>query len=178
MDPITTPVETKRPGGGKNLVIAVVVILLLIGGYFGYKSFKGPKPTPTPPPIVEQATPTPTEEATPSATPKATTTPKALPTHGVVSNVHDLDIQILNGSGTAGAAGGVKDFLAGKGYKNLETGNADNFDYQNVTVRIKDSASKFLNEINNDLKEKYTIASQSGTLSADALFDVSIIVGK
>ncbi len=176
MDP-TSPIETKSTRG-RNLIIAIVIILLLVGGYFGYKSFKGSSSSPTPTPTIKQATPTPTEALTATPSSALTATPKATPTHGVVSSAHDLDIQILNGSGAVGAASGVKDFLAGKGYKHLETGNADNFNYQNVTVRIKNSESKFLDDINTDLKEKYTLASGSGTLSADALFDVSIIVGK
>lgn len=172
-----SPVGVKKKGSKAWLVI-VVLLLLALGGYLVYSNTQK-KPQQEPKQVVvptEEPTATPTEEASPSAT--VTVSPTVRPTTGVVSSAFDLNIQVLNGSGTVGAAGEVRDFLKGKGYKNLETGNADNFDYTGMTVRIKDSQKKFLSKIQSDLQEKYTLATGSGTLSADSLFDVSVIVGK
>ncbi len=163
--------------GSKLWVVIVIVLLLALGGYILYsnsrKSQEKPKEAVVP---TEAPTEAPTVTASPSGA--LTPSPSPKPTTGVVSSAADLNIQVLNGSGTVGAASQVKDFLASKGYKHLETGNADNFDYQKITVKIKDSQKKFLSTVQKDLQEKYELATGSGTLSADSLFDVSVIVGK
>lgn len=170
-----TPGETPKKGKNKLLVIFIAVLLAL-GGYFFYSSSQKKQPSkvkvisPSPEPTAE-----PTEELTPTVGP----TKKPTPTKkGEVKNAKDMSLQVLNGSGEEGVAGKAKEFLENKGYASIETGNADNFDYQGVTIRIKNSMQKFLSTLETDLKEKYTLASESGTLSEDALFDASIIVGK
>lgn len=162
----------------KLWIIIVLAVILAVGGYFIYSNSK--KKEETKPVEVISPTEAPTAEPTQEASPSGTITPSPSPrpTTGVVSSAHDLSIQVLNGSGTVGAAGDVKSYLAGKGYKNLDTGNADNFDYTNVTVKIKSSQSKFLSAIQDDLSAKYTLATGSGSLSANSDFDVAVIVGK
>ncbi|MBI2051229.1 LytR C-terminal domain-containing protein [Candidatus Roizmanbacteria bacterium] len=178
-----TPAEPKK-GAGKVVATVVVVVLVVAGAFFGVRSYQQKQqeaakkaavtPTPTEAPTEE---PTPEEEeTTPSPTKKPT--PAVSPTAGEVKTAYDMSVQVLNGSGEAGVAATARDFLSGKGYKNLEVGNADNFDYQGVTVRIKDSRKQFLLTLQKDLQEKYTLATGSGTLSADSLFDASVIVGK
>ncbi|MFH0892551.1 MAG: LytR C-terminal domain-containing protein [Candidatus Falkowbacteria bacterium] len=49
----------------------------------------------------------------------------------------DLSVKALNGSGLPGLAGAVAKKLEGGGYEVRETGNADNFDYSNLTIRHK-----------------------------------------
>lgn len=161
----------------KLWIIIVLAVILAVGGFFVYSSSQKGAETQESQDLVlptEPPTATPTEEASPSGT----TTPTKAASSGVVNSAADLNIQVLNGSGAEGAAGGVRDFLSEKGYKNLETGNADNFDYTGVSIRIKDSQKKYLSTLQSDLEEKYTIGTGSGTLSADSTFDVSIIVGK
>ncbi len=173
-----SPPSTETPKKGKNRLLAVIVIaiILALGGYYFYSrsqqktKSKIEVTTPTPEPTAE-----PTEEVTPTAGPTQKPTPTV---KGPVKVATDMSLQVLNGSGEEGVASTAKEFLEGKGYTSIETGNADNFDYQGVTVRIKSSLEKFLSTLQNDLKEKYTLASESGTLSEDALFDASVIVGK
>lgn len=89
-----------------------------------------------------------------------------------------MNIQILNGSGEVGVAGLVRDHLKTKGYSYFETGNADNFDYQNVTVKVKSTLSTYTATLRRDLESKYTLASDSAALPADSVFDAVVIVGK
>lgn len=175
--------EVAKRNRAKAFIIIVVVVLLIVGGFFAVRNFQQSSKkveekvvTPT----VTIPTEEPTEEPTPEETgaPTKKPTPSAIPTTGQVQKAQELNIQVLNGSGKEGVAGEGRDFLKGKGYQVVETGNADNFDYENVTVRLKDSRKKFLDTVRNDLSEKYTLATGSGTLSEDSLFDVSIIVGK
>ncbi len=170
------PAPQKKARGG--LIAAIVVLIaLVVGGILFFNQQKtGQKTgviTPTVQPLPSE---TPTPVASTSATPSVTKKPS--PTTGAVTKATDMNIQVLNGSGKEGVAGEVKTFLTGKGYKNFETGNADNFNYEGVTVKIKSSRQQFLSDLQNALKEKYTLASSSGTLSSDALFDAQVIVGK
>ncbi len=179
MDDFTAPAPKKNRTG---LIITVIVVLLLaLGGYYFFKMQTKKaqlKPTPTPTFTPTEA-PTETPTSTPSGTltPSATASPTIRPTTGAVSKATELNVQILNGSGTVGAAGEVRDHLTSEGYKNIDTGNADNFDYTNITINIKESRKDFLTDIEDALKDKYTIGS-TGTLSADSNYDVVITVGK
>jgi hypothetical protein len=129
----------------------------------------------------EMETPTPTEEITPN--PEETSTPTPKPTVNPVDEKSGLDrsdltIEIQNGSGEAGVAGKASTFLQGLGYKISTTGNADNFDYQNVTIKVKNDSSKYLSLLKSDLGAEYTIGDASSDLSASVSADVLVIVGK
>ncbi len=82
----------------------------------------------TVPNFMAQATPTPTLAPAPTTTPM----PKV--------NVSKLNVKVLNGSGTAGKATAVKKLFVDAGFKEVLTGNADNFDYTKTVIQIKDSA--------------------------------------
>ena len=172
-----SPTPKKRRSG---LIVTIIVVLILAaGGYFFFnsRSQTAQKPTPTP---AAQPTLEPTEE--PTSTPSGTitpgdTTPTVRPTTGAVEDATELNIQVLNGSGTVGVAGEVRDHLTGQGYKNVDTGNADNYDYTNVTINIKSSRKAFLADLQKALEDKYTLA-DSGTLGADSSYDAVVIVGK
>ena len=169
-----------RPRKRNNLVIIIIVVVILAAlGFLAYKRSQSKSKTNVT--VTESPTQEPTQEPTKEPTPEASgsATPTKKPTSGVVSSAKDLTIEVLNGSGKEGAASGVKDYLDGKGYKNLTTGNADNFNYEGITVRIKSSQKKYLEAIESDLKSKYTLsASGSGTLAESAKVDASVIVGK
>lgn len=176
MDDFSPTPKKKRSG----LIATIIIILILAaGGYFFFNSRNQTAQKPTPTPVVEP-TLEPTEEPTATPSGKVTpseTTPTVRPTTGKIKDATELNIQVLNGSGTVGAAGEVRDYLTGKGYSNVDTGNADNYDYTNVTINIKSSRKEFLADLQKTLEEKYTLA-DSGTLSADSSYDAVVIVGK
>jgi hypothetical protein len=178
MDDFAPTPKKNRTG----LIIAIIVILLIAGGgyYFFNVQTKKAQLTPTPTPTfapTEQPTETPTSTPSGTVTPTTTASPTVRPTTGAVTKATELNVQVLNGSGTVGAAGEVRDHLTSQGYKNVDTGNADNFNYTKITINIKDSRKQFLTDIQDALKDKYTLG-DSGTLSADSNYDVVIIVGK
>lgn len=187
MDPNTTTntgfnqsVSSSPKKNGSKIVIAIIVLALVAGAVFflmnkNQKKNQTNEIKVTPSPTLVVPTVEPTKEATPSATKKPT--PTVVPTAAVINKAQDLNIQVLNGSGAEGAASTVAATLKKKGYTHIETGNADNYNYQNLTIRIKDSRKKFLSDLQNDLSD-YKISSQSGSLSDSALFDASLIVGK
>ena len=89
-----------------------------------------------------------------------------------------VTIQILNGSGIPGKAGTVKDLLTGLGYQDIDTGNADTYDYDQTEISVADANTALLNLLIADLKSAYDLSDESTALSADSEYDAIIIVGK
>lgn len=108
--------------------------------------------------------------ATSSPLPKNTATP----TPKVIKE--EINIKVLNGSGTPGKAGDVRDILKEKGYQEILTGNADNFEYDQSELQVKKTKSSVSQIIKNDLKENVA-AFKETVLSEDEAADVVIIVG-
>ena len=85
----------------------------------------------------------------------------------------DLKIKVLNGGGVAGKATEVKEILTKKGYGDIITGNADNFDYVMTEVQIKKSFIQIGATLKTDLKdylESFKQVELAGTSSADIVF--------
>lgn len=101
--------------------------------------------------------------------------PTATPTLSVKRE--EIKIKVLNGSGTKGKASDVKDILNKKGYQEILTGNADNFDYETTEIKIKKSEQEIQNLIKNDLKD-YVSNIKFKELDEKEASDVIIIVGK
>ena len=111
---------------------------------------------------VKTATPTPRPSATPTPTPSFAK--------------EDLKIQVLNGGGVAGKATDVKEILTDKGYLDIITGNADNFDYEKTELQVKKSKSQAYSMVAADLKDYITSPTQT-TLAEDETADVVLIIG-
>jgi len=89
----------------------------------------------------------------------------------------ELKIQVLNGSGIAGAAGKAADFLESLGYKDVKTGNAEKSDYENVYLSIKKEKESYKELLIGDLEKEYTLSDETETLEASSSYDVVIILG-
>ncbi len=163
----------------KNLLYLVGAVIIIVVLFNAIKMFTGGSKTaatPTPTPVaVETLTPSPEASAKETATPKPTTNPVDSAT-GLDRS--DLSVEIQNGSGAAGVAGKASDLLKGLGYNVASTGNADNFDYTDVTVKVKAAQKKFLPLLIKDLSTDYTIGSSSSDLSASSSADALVIIGK
>lgn len=176
------------------LIISIVVIIAVFGAWRFLSSkneqpsSKSTAPTPT---EFQLPTESPMPEATKAAKPTSTPTPKpslvptsaAEPTVNPVDKTTGLDrskltIEVQNGSGVIGAAKKAADALRELGYVISSTGNADNYDYTNVTIQVKSSKNKFLSLLQKDLGSIYTIGTASANLSATSSADALVIVGK
>ncbi|MEO6508784.1 MAG: LytR C-terminal domain-containing protein [Patescibacteria group bacterium] len=111
-------------------------------------------PTKTVSPISEEPTPTPAPEL----------------------ERKDINVKILNGTGTAGQAAEVKDILLKLGYVDILTGNADNFDYKTSEIQVKKGEDALSNLMKTDLKS-HTTSPKISTLDEDSAADVVIIFG-
>jgi hypothetical protein len=89
-----------------------------------------------------------------------------------------LSVIVANGSGVEGTAGKGATILKDFGYNVVSTENADNFNYQGVTIKVKDAQSNFANLLKQDLSREYTIKASSSDLAADYPTDALIIIGK
>lgn len=118
---------------------------------------------------------------TPDLSPTPTSSPTKAPTKAKekeVSNEEGIKIAVQNGSGESGVAASAAAVLRQAGYNIVSTGNADNFSYTNVTIKIKSSQKSFLSSIQKALESDYTIGETSSDLSEGQDYDALIIVGK
>lgn len=132
--------ESQRGGGFKNIL--KLLVALVVGGVALFVLYtyltenedqtNNDDVTVTATPKVE-ASPTVEVEATAEPTAKPTNTPAPTKTPLDLSNV---TVQVLNGSGTAGAANGLSSFLKNGGVGATTTGNASNFSYTDLTLKI------------------------------------------
>lgn len=145
----------------KVLLIAIPIAIftgLLSGGIFYYVNSNkgGGEATPTPTPIAEETpTPTPAPEI----------------------ERGDLSLQVLNGSGISGKAGEVKAVLEELGYDDVDTGNADSYDFEETVISLKEGVEEYLDMLIEDLSEDYTVSEDTEKLDEDSDFDVVITVG-
>ena len=116
-------------------------------------------------PIVTNTSPSPSPKPpSPTATPAPSIDKK------------EIRVKVLNGSGIPGKASDVKAVLTEKGYQQVLTGNADEFDYKVTEIQIKKDASDSAATIKADLKENVT-APKITVLDEKETADVVIIVG-
>lgn len=104
-------------------------------------------------------------------------TPTPSPTPESTLDKAEITIRVLNGSGVAGRAGEAAGVLEDAGYIDVDTGNADSFDYEETVIQIKTDKDEYIDLIVEDLEGSYTIQENTEELDEDSDFDVVIIVG-
>lgn len=161
-NPLETPTylteqEGKRQNLGRIIVFVIIGLLVVGGAVFAFNRFRGASPTvsPSPSPFV-------TPEISPSPEPEL--------------KREDLTLQVLNGSGTPGAAGTAREYLEGLGYNVAAVGNAETFDFQETLIRIKDRRRDYLELLRPDLEEEYEVG-DAETLDEDSEYDAVIVIG-
>lgn len=108
----------------------------------------------------------------PSPTEKPTSTPTPTPSF----KKETLKIMVLNGSGTAGKAGEMRDILKEKGYSEILTGNAASFDFKNTEIQVKDDQKGAADSVIKDLATEVKITKVT-SLKKDSASDLTLIVG-
>ena len=174
-------------GKSKKFLKLIIFAIIVIGLIWGIQKlfFGGSKEEKT-----VAITPTPTEYQFPTDTPAPSPTgalePTVTPTSKAVNTVDSatgldrstLSVEVQNGSGEAGAASKGADVLKSFGYKVIGTGNADNFDYQDTTIKVKSTKINFLYLLKKDLGFSYTVGSNSADLASSSTADALVIIGK
>lgn len=182
-----SPTTPQPSGGRKKLIIPILIVIILLAIIGAGAKFLGSKgetiPTPTPfPTAAPTETPTPTVETTPTVKPKTTVAPTKKPasTKEASSSAASkgLIVRVLNGSGIAGRAQGLSDYLKGIGYEIGGTGNADSDTYDKSTITIKASKESLLAILKSDVATKYSVGTTSATLATSESYDAVVIIGK
>lgn len=173
----------KKPNRALLLIIfiGIVGLLLFLGKTLFSRSNVKKEPQVTPIPTIEQTQQSPTEVPVTTAvlTPTAVPTPTINPidkTTGLDRSL--LSIAVRNGSGEVGSASKASDVLKSFGYHVVSVGNADSFDFQNLSIELKTTKSQYLDLLKKNLGLSYTIGSASANLSASASADAVVTVGK
>jgi hypothetical protein len=175
---IPTFTPQRRQGNKKPayLILVIIVVILLFLGFRAVVSHKTSAPTPTPAPNV--AVITPTETPTPAVSPSVTPIGATPIDKDSGLDRSKLSVTVQNGSGTVGVAAKGVTVLKNLGYDVLGSGNADNFNYVNVTIQIKTSKSDFLSLLKKDLGFSYTIQAATSDLPNSFSSDALVIIGK
>ncbi len=161
--PVVTvaPEELKKEGGWVWMLVAFVLgaVVGIVTGYLVAKTQKLQNSK------TQNTTTVQTEGPTPSPSPAATDIKRA-----------DLKVQVLNGSGVAGAAAKAKTLLEGLGYVEVATGNADG-DFAQTEIEVKVGKSVAGELIKKDLEDEYSLSDTIGELDESSDYDVVITLG-
>lgn len=156
--------------------IFFVIIILLLGGLFYFVTQGNSKKE-----VIKTITLPPTEqskEGTPTPTPEVTSIPTPSPTKSQSSEKSAIKVTVQNGSGESGVAGKASAILKTAGYNVVSSGNADAFDYTDVTIKVKNSRKQILISLKTDLSKDYTIGATSTDLPEATAYDALVIIGK
>lgn len=165
------PAYTEKSSNKGKFFAIFFVTVLLIAGVVGGLYFMGANQQTEEPEIAVIPTLEPTATPDPEATNSAETSDEDL-------EKSDLTVDVLNGSGVAGAAGGVAATLRSAGYTIGSTGNGDNFDYEGITIVIKSDKKAFLKLLQADLEDVASGSAITSETSDDISADAEVIVGQ
>ncbi len=88
-----------------------------------------------------------------------------------------LKIKVLNGGGVKGKATDMKDILQKAGYKEVLTGNADNFDYTQTVIQVKKTSPDLYTAMKHDIADYVTNPKQD-VLDSQETADIVVIIGQ
>lgn len=90
----------------------------------------------------------------------------------------EIDLNIYNGSGEAGAAGGIAEKLARYGFNIREVTNADNFDYKTTeVVYFQEKNEDIARRIGQYLEEAEVIFTEEKSDDIDSLIEITVGAG-
>lgn len=162
---VEAPDEYDKPNYLWIIVPTALLVGALVGGLITY--FSG----------IASLNSTGSETPTPVATIVSDVT--ATPVASVAPSLKrdGLKVQVLNGSGVAGAAGKAKTLLEGLGYKSVDTGNASSSNFVNTEVAVKESSKEYLELVIKDLSKEYEATDAAKVLPTSSKYDIVITLG-
>lgn len=92
--------------------------------------------------------------------------------------LNEYSVSVLNGSGVAGVASSASNMLSTAGFVDIETGNAESYDYEETQVSMKESVpDSVYEEIVSAFSDDYVVVKSETALDEDSSFDIIIIIG-
>jgi len=151
----------------------LLIVLIIVGSLvFAFVRGIGPFSRFSPFTKSEEFSPTPVSSPINFTSPSPEATAEA-----EESDKSEASVRVLNGSGKAGIASAVKDFLEGKGWTVDAVGNAQSYDFEQTELRFKEGFEKLQQDLVSDLSDDYSVKISSDQLEATDSADVEIIVG-
>lgn len=169
---VTTTHKTPHPSVGFIYIIPLGITLGFIFFTVGFFVIKQNTQLPTIASFFGEGKVTPTDAV--GITPEPANTPTPIPYSELPKE--ELAITVLNGSGISGVAGKAATILKNAGFTNVKTGNADTYDFRNVTIRHTKEAESSISSLQEALEKQYTISEVEETVLKNG--DVEIIIGK
>lgn len=177
--------KTRRPLPKKTVVLIIFIVLVILSVIFVKVTSKQKTQstetisTSSSPVASSVSSASPEASSSPSESPSPTPKPSVNPVDKATGlDRSKLNVVVQNGSGETGVATKGSDYLKGLGYNVSSTGNADNYNYTNVSIQVKSDKSDYLSLLKKDLGFNYTIGSTSADLSTSLSEDALVIIGK
>ena len=166
---------SSKSGSNKKLIVIILTILVvligvIVGGVLVYKSATSSAGEDVS--VIES-------DATPTPEPSPAIDAEASDSAQVDEEVDrsEFSIQVLNGSGIPGEAGKLATILETAGFEDIDTGNAESFEYEETEVQVKSDGSDLQGILISDLEGDYDVVGSSDDLDEDSEFDAVVIVG-
>ena len=90
----------------------------------------------------------------------------------------ELSVQILNGSGVAGAAAAARETLEKEGFVTFTLGNATSYNEASTEVKMKENISQKIYQIISSALSNYDLFLSKENLSSDSEFEIVITLGE
>lgn len=151
--------NSKPSKSNKLFFIIPLILILIVAGIYGYITY----------------TDSPASQPEPTIQPEVVITESPSPSP-VAVEPSEYTVQVLNGSGTAGLASSAQEDLEEAGFEDVEVGNADNYDYTDTIISLKEDAPSSLDALLEDLFSDYVVEIDRD-LDEDSDYDIVIILG-
>jgi len=157
------------------IIVTVIVVLvgMVVGGFFVYQNAMQ-EASESPEITITNDSPS---QDIPAPTPDIESSSSAETTGETTLDPSNLKASILNGSGTPGAAGDLAEVLESSEITDVDTGNADSYDYEQTVVSVKKGNDELYELVLTALQDDYSVT-QGDDLDEDSEYDVVIIVGQ
>lgn len=156
----------------KNAKWLWLLIILIIVGAIAFAFFRGIGPFASISPFVKK------EVSSPTPSTQTNQVIESSPSSQVDVDRAKPAIRVLNGSGIAGLASSVKDFVENLGWRVVSVGNAKAYDFEQTELRFKGDSKSYQESLVSDLSDKYSVKISTDDLDASDSADIEIIVGK
>jgi len=156
----------------------LLIVLIIVGSLvFAFVRGIGPFSRLSPFAKSEKSSPTPISSPIFFASPSPEVSPGEATPESEKIDKNAAKVRVLNGSGKAGVASAVKDFLEGLDWNVVAVGNADSYDFEQTVLRFKEDFEKYQEALISDLSDDYSVTTSSDSLEASDSADIEVIVG-
>lgn len=156
------------PINARDVVIFILSMLVTAGAIFAFNKFQLKPPSFS---FLQKNSQSKTPTKKPEPTEKPTPTPSF--------TKESIRIKVLNGTGTVGQAGDMLNLLKEKGYVEVLTGNAENYDFTETEIRVKKDKKAAADMVRQDIADEIEVSKDNVSIIEDdeETADVIVVTG-